>query len=323
MPFGAILGALGGGLISAVGANNAANTMANSANAAAGVTQNMFNTTQQNLQPYMAAGGNALGTLQGLLGISPTTTTTTTPGAAGAGGLPAGYSVSPNYTGGMATGRGSGGVTTGGTLSGYTVTGPNGQVVGQLPASSGGNAGSLGLGGPTTSTTTTPATPGSALSNALTSPTNLMLGSGSLYTGSPGYQFQLEQGLGAATNSAAAKGGIVGGNTLAQLQQYGSGLAGQNYYQWLVDYMNQANNYLNQVAGVAHQGQNAAANLGSFSGNAASSIGNSLMGAGSALGAGQIGVSNALTNGVQGIDWSALMSGGGSGAGPYSGAWGY
>lgn len=46
----------------------------------------------------------------------------------------------------------------------------------------------------------------------------------------PGYQFQLQQGENAITNSAAAQGLSQGGSTLAALTQYGQGLAG-TYYQ--------------------------------------------------------------------------------------------
>ncbi len=46
----------------------------------------------------------------------------------------------------------------------------------------------------------------------------------------PGYQFQLQQGANAITNQAAAQGGSMGGKALADLTQYGQGLAG-TYYQ--------------------------------------------------------------------------------------------
>lgn len=45
----------------------------------------------------------------------------------------------------------------------------------------------------------------------------------------PGYQFRLEQGLGAIQNSAAAKGILNSGGTLKDLQNYGQNLASQEY----------------------------------------------------------------------------------------------
>ena len=60
-------GALVGGALASQGAKSAANTQANAANNATQAQMNMFNQTQQNLQPYMGAGQNALNTLQGQL----------------------------------------------------------------------------------------------------------------------------------------------------------------------------------------------------------------------------------------------------------------
>ena len=50
---------------------------------------------------------------------------------------------------------------------------------------------------------------------------------------SPGYQWQLGQGIQAAENLGSKSQGTVGGNTLKALQTYGSGLANQDYYNWL------------------------------------------------------------------------------------------
>jgi hypothetical protein len=45
----------------------------------------------------------------------------------------------------------------------------------------------------------------------------------------PGYQFQLQQGEQAVQNSAAAQGGLVGGNALTGIENYAQGLASTNY----------------------------------------------------------------------------------------------
>src|SRR3974390_3150307 len=47
----------------------------------------------------------------------------------------------------------------------------------------------------------------------------------------PGYQFQLQQGMQALENSAAARGGLLSAGTGKQLEQYGQGLASTNYQQ--------------------------------------------------------------------------------------------
>lgn len=75
MPFiigGAIAaaGSLASGIIGASAAQNAAQIQANAANSASQVEQQMFNTTQANLEPWISAGGNALTALSYGLGLS-------------------------------------------------------------------------------------------------------------------------------------------------------------------------------------------------------------------------------------------------------------
>ena len=50
---------------------------------------------------------------------------------------------------------------------------------------------------------------------------------------SPGYNFQLQQGTQALDRSAAGAGNFGSGNAAAALDQYGQGLANQNYGNWL------------------------------------------------------------------------------------------
>jgi hypothetical protein len=52
------------------------------------------------------------------------------------------------------------------------------------------------------------------------------------FQASPGYQFQLGEGLRAVQNSAAAQGNLGSGGTLRALMQYGQGLADQDYSNW-------------------------------------------------------------------------------------------
>ncbi len=205
---------IGGALIGSNASQSAANTQAQAADQASQVQQNMFNTTQGNLKPYMGAGTNALSALQQMLGLGG--------GAGGAG--------APDY---------------------------------------------------------------------------------SAFMNSPGYQFQLQQGLGAIQGNAAATGGATG-NTLRSLMGYGQGLAGQTF-----------NQYLGQLQGLAGAGQNAAANLGGFSGQAAGQIGGALQSAGNATAAGQMGSANALVGGINGAAQNYMlqqMLSGGGGIGGYTSA---
>jgi len=73
MPIGGIiagLGSLGGGLFGANAAQSAANTQAQAANNAAGISANEFQAIQQQLQPFKELGGNAASLLGQLFGIT-------------------------------------------------------------------------------------------------------------------------------------------------------------------------------------------------------------------------------------------------------------
>lgn len=104
---------------------------------------------------------------------------------------------------------------------------------------------------------------------------------------SPNYQYQLNQGIGAIDRSAAAKGMLQSGNTMKEVQQYGSNLANQEYSSYIDSLLgqlgyaqqadtNMANIYTgtaNSVAGYSYAGgmANAAkySNLSNFAFNTA------------------------------------------------------
>lgn len=135
------------------------------------------------------------------------------------------------------------------------------------------------------------------------------------YQQSPGYNFALQGAVGAAQNAASNTTGPASGNTLRAIAGIGSGLANQDYQQFVgntqsayglnsSNWLNQFNalntqntnqfNWLNQGAA---QGQNAAANIGNAGLTTAQSVGNNIIGAGTATGAGILGATNA-TSGV-------------------------
>jgi len=125
---------------------------------------------------------------------------------------------------------------------------------------------------------------------------------------SPGYQYQLDQGLKAVERRNAATGTLLGGNTLRELQETGQGLANQDYY-----------NYINTLTGQAGIGQNAATNQA----NIVAGIGSQLAGYNYAGGMGNAQKYANLSNflfGVSGQGFGAAMgqgsgSGGGGGGG--------
>lgn len=127
------------------------------------------------------------------------------------------------------------------------------------------------------------------------------------FTTTPGYEFQMQQGQQAIDGSAASGGSLFSGATLKAQQQFGQGLAGQEY-----------NNYLNRLSGIAGAGQSAAAGTATAAGNMGAANSNALASMGNAQSAGIIGTSNALTGGIGnmiGISQYQNALNGGSGGG--------
>ena len=132
----------------------------------------------------------------------------------------------------------------------------------------------------------------------------------------PGYQFALGQGTKALTNSAAASGNLLTGNTGEALQQYGQQFGEQNYQnvynramqQYLLGYnqfeTNQANlfNRYASLAGLGqtsastlgNQGQAAAGNVANISLTGGAQIGQQLNNAAAAQASGYVGAGNAF-----------------------------
>lgn len=122
----------------------------------------------------------------------------------------------------------------------------------------------------------------------------------STFQGSPGYQYELQQGQNAVTNSNAHAG--LGGNALRELQQNGQQLANQNWNQYLGNasgaYQNALQNYLGPLSGLVTGGQNAAGNLGTIGTGVGNQVGGNQLGAGNALAGAQIGAANAQVGGI-------------------------
>lgn len=101
----------------------------------------------------------------------------------------------------------------------------------------------------------------------------------------PGYKFALQQGQGALTNSAAASGNLLTGNTGEALQQYGQQAGEQNYQnvynramqqyqQGYNQFQNNQSNLFNRYATLAGLGQTSASQLGNQGQAAAGNIAN-------------------------------------------------
>jgi hypothetical protein len=128
----------------------------------------------------------------------------------------------------------------------------------------------------------------------------------------PGYQWQMQQGLKAVQSAAASRGLGVSGASIKGGATYATNLADSNYetqfnnqQSRFTDYLNlntgqQSNltNQFNRLNSLASLGENAAATTGQQGTTAASNYGNYTTQAGADTAAGYKGVSNALTSGV-------------------------
>lgn len=126
------------------------------------------------------------------------------------------------------------------------------------------------------------------------------------YQQSPGYKFQLQQGIDAIQNSAAAKG--LTGNTLKSLASFGQGLANQDWQQAYQNYTNNQNTLYNRLTGMVNTGANAAAGIAGIGSNTANKISENQIGAGNAQAAGAVGGAQAISNGINGGVSNWLMS---------------
>jgi hypothetical protein len=101
---------------------------------------------------------------------------------------------------------------------------------------------------------------------------------------SPDYQFRLREGLDAVQNSAAARGGLYSGNALRGIEEYGQGLAANEFGNWF-----------NRQAALAGIGQTATTQAAQGAMSTGANVGNLLIGQGNARASGVIDQTNAIT----------------------------
>lgn len=130
---------------------------------------------------------------------------------------------------------------------------------------------------------------------------------------SPGYQWALDQGLRAVDAGAAAKGMLRSGATLKAEQQFGQGLADQEF-----------GNYYNRLFGLSNQGLNAAGGIASAANNLSAALeGNAQSQAGVNLAQGGAqssiygnmasGLNNSVNSLFSNKDFTSWLGGGGGG----------
>lgn len=104
------------------------------------------------------------------------------------------------------------------------------------------------------------------------------------FANSPDYKFAFDQGRGALENSAAAKGGLLGGNFARGATEYGQGFA-----------MNYLDRYRAGNLGLASLGANAASGAANNASGMSGQIGQSYGNMGQANASGWVGGANAVT----------------------------
>jgi hypothetical protein len=114
----------------------------------------------------------------------------------------------------------------------------------------------------------------------------------------PSYQFRLDQGTKALERSAAARGGLISGNTGGALMNYGQNAASQEYNNAFNRYQTERNATLAPYMTLAGYGANANALSAQAGQNYATNAGNMITGGAAAQAAGNMGVANAFGGGA-------------------------
>jgi hypothetical protein len=134
----------------------------------------------------------------------------------------------------------------------------------------------------------------------------------------PGYAFRLNEGIKALDRSAAARGGLLSGNQLRGVTQFGQDYATNEYQNAFNRYQAERAARLNPLQSLAGQAQSTANTLTNAAGNLGSSEAAALMAGGNAAAAGLIGAGNARASGYMGTA-NAITGAIGQGVNYYTG----
>lgn len=118
----------------------------------------------------------------------------------------------------------------------------------------------------------------------------------------PGYNFRLQQGQKALEASAAARGGLMGGNFATALAKYGQDYASNEYQNAYNRFTNDQTNRFNRLASLAGLGQNANSQLGQAGMNYANGASEAVMGGANGAAAARIAQGNAWSGGLNGMN---------------------
>lgn len=334
-----VAGSIVGGMISSSGAKSAAKTQAAGQQAAINAQLQMFNQTQKNLQPYMQSGGWANSALAQLMGLGPN------------GGHDQGaYTNALNNwkaAGGQAGTSGTGSK----ILKGNDWQSPhgfqdivldNGQSIPKswlmqqpgfklqngipwyngkridlsdgstipselIPGGASFGAGGSGNGMPQLEDF--PMAGKGPLDSPLLKPITM---DQATLEKTPGYQFNLKQGLKATQNAAAARGLGSSGAALRGAATFATGLADSTYQNQFQNAVTNQQNQYNRLFDVTNMGANAAAGLGGIGQKTGENLASTYTSGANAQAGSQIAGMNALGSGFQGAgNWAGLYGNGG------------
>lgn len=112
----------------------------------------------------------------------------------------------------------------------------------------------------------------------------------------PGYAFRVSEGVKALDRSAAARGGLLGGNQMRGVTELGQNLASQEYMNAFNRYQAERAARLNPLQSLFGAGQTSANTLTGAAGNLGTALGQSAENIGAARASGYVGRANAINN---------------------------
>ena len=315
-------GSIGSAAIGANAAGNASAAQQAAANKAAGIQEQgsnnalnyqnaIYGQEEQNLSPWLQAGGGAESELSNLLGISPNASLGgTVAGAQGLNPSTAGGGLSNNVAQPTSNMNSIGSQVAGGTPGGAASPFGGAASTTQLPAGATPQSGAMGattsLGGATSAMQLPAGSSGAAPTGGSAPGYGSLLSS---YPGgafqaptaqqalnSPGEQAQLQLGETALQKSAAAGGNALTGGEGMALENYAQNLASTNYQSAYGNALNtygtnygvwnnQQNNDYSRLMGLSSSGQSAANSLSSAGQASSNNVTNNLLGTGGQIGA--------------------------------------
>ena len=114
----------------------------------------------------------------------------------------------------------------------------------------------------------------------------------------PGYAFRMREGLKALDRSAAARGGLLSGNQLRGVTQFGQELGSQEYTNAFNRYQSERAARLNPLQSLAGMGQSNAATMAQQAGQFGQALGQAEATKGNIRASSYMGMANALTGGL-------------------------